>query len=120
MNLPTFVPVRSVCLHRIANPRSVAAHSILQLRCESEMIVVASSGLNIPPDLVKDCEIAETPNSITIDGQSYDVRGFGSLEEAIALLKRSKALPRICWALRPRSMFRCLGRCLPERVRCWW
>lgn len=100
-----------VCLHRIANPRSVAAHSILQLRCESEMIVVASSGLNIPPDLVKDCEIAETPNSITIDGQSYDVRGFGSLEEAIALLKRSKAPPHMLGSSAPQyvSLFGALS-----------
>lgn len=91
-------PVR---VRRVANRRRVAVHSILQLVCESEMIVVASSGLNIPPELVADCQIAETPNSITIGGDSYDVRGFGSLEEAIALIKRAKTPPHMLGSSAP-------------------
>lgn len=65
------------------------------------MIVVASSGLNIPPDLVASYQIAETPNSVMIDGQSYDVRVTSSLEQTVSILKNAKTPPHMLGSSAP-------------------
>jgi fatty acid-binding protein DegV len=65
------------------------------------MIVVASAGLNIPPELIAHCKIEETPNPIVIDGTPRDVRSIESLTALKRWLKTAKSPPHLLGSSAP-------------------
>jgi fatty acid-binding protein DegV len=57
------------------------------------MIVVASSGLNLPPELIAHCRIEETPNQIVVDGKRHEVRAIDSLQTLKYWMQTAKVPP---------------------------
>lgn len=56
------------------------------------MFVVASSGLNLPNELLQHCRIEETPHQIVVDGTHHDVRSVTSFA-TINEWKRTAKVP---------------------------
>lgn len=57
------------------------------------MIVIASSGLNLPHELIKHCQIEETPHQIVVDGTHHDVRSIASFSLIKQWVKTAKEPP---------------------------
>ncbi len=57
------------------------------------MVVVASSGLNLPHELLEHCRIEETPHQIVVDGTLHDVRSVTSFATLKKLKTEAKAPP---------------------------
>lgn len=57
------------------------------------MIVVASSGLNLPRELITHCRIEETPHQIVVDGTLHDIRSIGSFSVIKQWVKTAKVAP---------------------------
>lgn len=57
------------------------------------MFVVASSGLNLPHELLEHCRIEETPHQIVVDGTLHDVRSITSFAALKKLKAEAKAPP---------------------------
>lgn len=57
------------------------------------MIVVASSGLNLPHELIRHCRIEETPHQIVVDGTLHDIRSITSFAVIRDWVKTAKVPP---------------------------
>lgn len=57
------------------------------------MIVVASSGLNLPRELITHCRIEETPHQIVVDGTLHDIRSIPSFSVIKQWVKTAKVPP---------------------------